>query len=96
MSAKPHCVFTSHFGSPLGLPTTPRIRETSLVQKHPQVPPIPAPSSWEPAAHPRHFPCHQESGQVTCKGLSNVTGTFDLKLSFNLFHHMATGSLAFL
>ena len=35
-----------------------------------------------------------ESGQVTLKGLSNTTGNFDLKSSFNLFHYVAKGSLA--
>ena len=77
-----------------GGPPTPRIWGNSLVQKQHG-----GSSSWV-AQSPRTLvgPCSpltkQESSQVTLKGLSNVTGTFDLKSSFNIFHHMAKGSLA--
>ena len=39
-------------------------------------------------------PTKQGSSQVTLEGLSNVTGTFNLKSSFNFFYHVAKGILA--
>ena len=72
---------------------TPRIWGNNLVQKHR------GPSSWVAhSSRPIMRPCFPitkwESGQVTLKGLSNMTGNFYFKSSFNLFHYIAKGSLA--
>lgn len=79
--------FTFHFCGHQGSPSTPAIWEDSLVNKHHQGSHRSC-AQQQGGPQPTHV-TKQESSLVTLKGLSNVTGTFDLKLYFNLFHHVA-------
>lgn len=88
------CLHITRLWPAWGGAPTPRIWGNSLVQKQHR-----GPSSWVAhSSRPIVRPCSPitrcESGQVTLKGLSNMTGNFYFKSSFNLFRYIAKGSLA--